>query len=361
MKIKQLKSIVVKKKLKVPRKNSFGIQKVRSGFFVKLTDKSGVEGFGEGFCNWPSFSGDYRDKYINELFKPLIQNFEFSRPEDLYYYLNKQTKKIKIQSGDFGPINHCLAAIDLASWDLFSKLEKKPLRNVLYKKPNCEIPLYASGLTKGNFEKFYPKIKKLNIKHIKIKVGFKHEEDLNFLKTISKLNFKTVMVDANQAWDEKEAIKRIKNLERINKLYWVEEPMIANCNVKSWIRLKTQISSCIAAGENHYGETDIISYLKNKCFDFYQPDITKYGGITSFINIYKKFKKQIKYITPHYLGSGPGLFASAHLISGVSKVPLEFDVTENQIRDAIFRNNLKIKNGNLILNKKPGIGINLKI
>ena len=49
MKIKQLKSIVVKKKLKVPRKNSFGIQKVRSGFFVKLTDKSGVEGFGEGF------------------------------------------------------------------------------------------------------------------------------------------------------------------------------------------------------------------------------------------------------------------------------------------------------------------------
>ena len=360
MKIKQLKSIVIKKKLKIPRKNSFGIQYFRSGFFVKLTDQNGVEGFGEGFCNWPSFSADYRDKYINEVFKPMTQNFEFSSPEDLYFYLNKQIKKIQIQSGDFGPINHCLAAIDLASWDLFSKLKKKPLRNVLYKKTYSEIPLYASGLTSGNFNKFYPKIKKYKIKHIKIKVGFKQEEDLNFLKIISKLNFKTIMVDANQAWDKLEAIQRIKNLEKINKLFWVEEPMIANCNPKSWLKLKKQISSSIAAGENHYGEAGIINYLNKKCFDFYQPDITKYGGITSFINIYKKYKKKIKFITPHYLGSGPGFFASAHLVSGISRVPLEFDVTENQIRDKIFQKNLKIKNGNLILNKKPGLGIKLK-
>tara|TARA_A100001011_G_scaffold96114_1_gene101115 strand:- start:6585 stop:7670 length:1086 start_codon:yes stop_codon:yes gene_type:complete len=360
MRIKQLKSIIVKKKLKVPRKNSFGTQKFRSGFFVKLTEQNGVEGYGEGFCNWPNFSADYRDKYINDLFKPLIQNFEFSNPEHLYFYLNNQTEKIKIQSGDFGAINHCLAAIDLAAWDLFSKLKKKPLRNILYKKPNSEIPLYASGLTKENFNKFYPNIKKFKINHIKIKVGFKEEEDLNFLKIISKLDFKTIMVDANQAWSEIEAIKRIRKLEKINKLYWVEEPIMANCNVKSWLKLKRKISSCIAAGENHYGETNIINYLNKKCFDFYQPDVTKYGGITSFINIYKKNKKKIKYITPHYLGSGPGLFASAHLVSGISNVPLEFDVTENRIRDTIFKKNLKIKNGNLILNNKPGIGIKLK-
>ena len=69
MRIKQLKSIIVKKKLKVPRKNSFGTQKFRSGFFVKLTEQNGVEGYGEGFCNWPNFSADYRDKYINDLFR----------------------------------------------------------------------------------------------------------------------------------------------------------------------------------------------------------------------------------------------------------------------------------------------------
>ena len=58
MRIKQLKSIIVKKKLKVPRKNSFGTQKFRSGFFVKLTEQNGVEGYGEGFCNWPNFSAE---------------------------------------------------------------------------------------------------------------------------------------------------------------------------------------------------------------------------------------------------------------------------------------------------------------
>jgi len=72
--IKKIKSIIVKKKLKVPRKNSFGTQKYRSGFFIKLIDKSGAVGFGEGFCNWPSFSADYRDKYIIDLFDPLLKN-----------------------------------------------------------------------------------------------------------------------------------------------------------------------------------------------------------------------------------------------------------------------------------------------
>ena len=357
--IKKIKSIIVKKKLKVPRKNSFGTQKYRSGFFIKLIDKSGAVGFGEGFCNWPSFSADYRDKYIIDLFDPLLKNLEFLHPEQLHLYLKDKTKKITIQSGDFGPINQCIAAIDLAAWDLFAKLKKKPLRNILFKNPISKISLYASGLTQSNFYKFYPRIKKLKLKHIKIKVGFKEEEDMQFLKLISKLNFETIMVDANQAWNELEAINRISNLEKISKLYWVEEPIIANSSIKSWLNLKKNILSYVSAGENHYGEEDVMKYLNKQCFDFYQPDITKYGGITSFMYIYKKYKKKIKYLTPHYLGSGPGFFASANLISGISKAPLEFDVTENKIRDRIFKKNLQIKNGKLILNDKPGIGINL--
>jgi hypothetical protein len=74
--------------------------------------------------------------------------------------------------------------------------------------------------------------------------------------------------------------------------------------------------------------------------------------------IFNKYKKNIKNITPHYLGSGPGLFASAQLISGVSNIPLEFDVTENEIRDKIFEKNLKIEKGKLILNQRAGIGVN---
>jgi|TARA_B100000780_G_scaffold7125_1_gene5390 D-galactarolactone cycloisomerase len=359
MKIIKIKSIVIKKKLKIPRKNSFGIQNFRSGFFVKLIDNMGKTGYGEGFCNWPSFSASYRNKYIKNIFEPLIKKYEFNHPIKLYNYLKENTKKIKIQSGDIGPINHCIAAIDIAAWDLYAKIKGKTLRDILYKNPKSSIPLYASGLTINNFHKFYPKIKKFKLNNIKIKVGFKEEEDIEFLRLISKLNFKSVMIDANQAWKYNEAIKRILNLEKITKLYWVEEPIIASSSVNKWKSLRKNISTNIAAGENHYGSADVKKYIKSKCFDFYQPDITKYGGISSFIEIYKDCKKDIKFLTPHYLGSGLGLFASANLISGISNIPMEFDITENEIRDEIFKKNLKIHQGKLILNKKPGIGINL--
>ncbi len=360
MKIVKINSIIVKKKLKIPRKNSFGVQNFRSGFFVKVIDNNGIVGYGEGFCNWPNFSAAYRNKYIKNIFGPLIKNYEFDNPIKLYTYLKEKTKRIKIQSGDFGPINHCIAAIDIAVWDMFAKSKMKPLRNILYINPKKNIPLYASGLTKNNFHKFYSKIKKFNLYNIKIKVGFSEEEDLNFLKIISKLKFNNVMIDANQAWSLKEAIQRINKLEKIQKLYWVEEPIIANCHVSKWKTLKKKTNTLIAAGENHYGQNEVRKYLINKCFDFYQPDITKYGGISSFLNIYKKNKINIRYLTPHYLGSGIGLFASAHLISGLSNMLLEFDVTENSIRDDIFKNNLKVNKGKLVLNAKPGLGIDLK-
>ena len=360
MKIKKIKSLVIKKKLKIPRKNSFGVQNFRSGFFVKLIDDEGNEGFGEGFCNWPGFSANYRDQYIKIFFGPLLENYEFKNPSHLFNYLQESTKRIEIQSGDFGAINQCIAAIDIASWDLYAKFKKKPLRNLLFKNPKSKIYLYASGLTLNNFNKFYPIIKKNKFKFIKIKVGFKEEEDIEFLKIISKLKFKLVMVDANQAWNCKEAIKRINNLQKINKLYWIEEPIIASSSVDVWKTLRRNIAINIAAGENHYGEKDIKKYIQNKCFEFYQPDITKYGGITCFMNIYNKYKKNIKNITPHYLGSGLGFFASAQIISGVSNIPLEFDVTENEIRDKIFKKNLKIEKGKLVLSQKPGIGIDFK-
>ena len=115
MEIKKIKSLAIKQKLKTPRKNSFGVQNFRSGFFVKLIDDEGNEGFGEGFCNWPDFSSNYRGKYIKNLFEPLIKNRKFQNPSHLFNYLQESTERIKIQSGDFGAINQCIAAIDIAS------------------------------------------------------------------------------------------------------------------------------------------------------------------------------------------------------------------------------------------------------
>ena len=62
----------------------------------------------------------------------------------------------------------------------------------------------------------------------------------------------------------------------------------------------------------------------------------------------------------HFLGSGVGLITSAHMMTAINNNGLlETDFNENPLRDNIFNEKIKITNGKIYLNNKPGIGFNL--
>jgi len=337
---------------------SFGQMQSRPGLILELTDTNNNIGLGEIWCNFPSDGAFYKFNLFKNIFANKLIKSNIKHPNDLVKFF-KLIKTIFIQSDDLGSYNSILSAIDCAYWDLMAKRKKTPLNKFINKKSSNNIEVYASGINSNSFLKSINNARLLGIKSFKIKTGFDNKLDKNLIEKIFKIrkSKENIMLDINQGWDLKNANSYIK---KINKypIFWIEEPISAKSSDKDYLNLIENSKVNLALGENVYNDNLVNILLRNKFLKFFQPDITKYGGISlvhKYIN--SKYKNKI-YL--HFLGSGVGLITSAHMMSAInSNGLLETDFNENPLRDNIFNETIKITNGKIYLNNDPGIGFNL--
>ena len=332
--------------------------KSRPALILELIDKNNNIGLGEIWCNFPSDGASYKFKLFKNIFVNKLINLNINDPKDLIKIF-KSVKTIFIQSDDLGSYNSILSAIDCALWDLLAKKKNKPLNKFINRNSVKNIEIYASGINPNSAIKSILEARNLGIKSFKIKIGFDNNLDLNLINKIINLRSsnENIMFDVNQGWNIKKANKYLKLLKQF-PIHWIEEPISAMTNDSEYLRLINTSKIPIALGENISNESQFELFLKNKNIQFIQPDITKFGGI-SFIQNYlnSKFKKKF-YL--HFLGSGVGFITSAHVMSAINKDGLlETDFNDNPLRDLIFRESIKILNGQILLSKRPGIGYSL--
>lgn len=348
--------------LNYPLKNyvitSFGLMNSRPALILELTDTDDNKGLGEIWCNFPSDGASYKFNLFKNIFVNKLINSSIRHPKDLRAIF-ESIKTIFVQSDDLGSYNSILSAIDCAYWDLIAKKKKIPLNKLINKKSSNNIEVYASGINSNSAINSIINARSLGIKSFKIKTGFDNKLDQRLIEDIFKIkkNKEKIMLDINQGWDLKKANFYIKKISKY-PIFWIEEPISARSSEKEYLNLIENSNVNLALGENVYNENLITNYLKNKYLKFFQPDITKYGGIT-LVNKYinSKYKNKI-YL--HFLGSGVGLITSAHMMSAInSNGLLETDFNENPLRDSIFNETIKITNGKIYLNNNPGIGFNL--
>ena len=348
--------------LDYPLKNyviaSFGLMKSRPALILELTDTDDNKGLGEIWCNFPSDGASYKFNLFKNIFVNKLINFSIRHPKDLRTIF-ESIKTIFVQSDDLGSYNSILSAIDCAYWDLIAKKKKIPLNKLINNKTANNIEVYASGINSNSAINNIINARSLGIKSFKIKTVFDNKLDQRLIKSIFKIkkNNEKIMLDINQGWDLKKANFYIKKISKY-PIFWIEEPISARSSEKEYLNLIKNSKVNLALGENVYNENLITNFLKNKYLKFFQPDITKYGGIT-LVNKYinSKYKNKI-YL--HFLGSGVGLITSAHMMSAInSNGLLETDFNENPLRGSIFNETIKITNGKIYLNNKPGIGFNL--
>ena len=348
--------------LDYPLKNyviaSFGLMKSRPALILELTDTDDNKGLGEIWCNFPSDGASYKFNLFKNIFVNKLINSSIRHPKDLRTIF-VSIKTIFVQSDDLGSYNSILSAIDCAYWDLIAKKKKIPLNKLINNKSSNNIEVYASGINSNSAINSIINARSLGIKSFKIKTGFDNKLDQRLIKSIFKIkkNNEKIMLDINQGWDLKKANFYIKKISKY-PIFWIEEPISARSSEKEYLNLIKNSKVYLALGENVYNENLITNFLKNKYLKFFQPDITKYGGIT-LVNKYinSKYKNKI-YL--HFLGSGVGLITSAHMMSAInSNGLLETDFNENPLRGSIFNETIKITNGKIYLNNNPGIGFNL--
>ncbi|HEX2910867.1 MAG TPA: mandelate racemase/muconate lactonizing enzyme family protein [Chloroflexia bacterium] len=124
-------------------------------------------------------------------------------------------------------------AVNQAVWDLQARELDMPLYRLLGG-TNNRVRAYASGLdfhmTMAEFRDFFRMAASQGFKAFKIKVGHPDIKwDLERLKALSEVvgAEATLMVDANEAWSPKEAIRRAYAYREAGfKIYWIEDPCL---------------------------------------------------------------------------------------------------------------------------------------
>jgi L-alanine-DL-glutamate epimerase-like enolase superfamily enzyme len=124
-------------------------------------------------------------------------------------------------------------AIDLALWDLEGKLLGLPVYRLLGG-TESRVPAYASGLdyhlSTEESCAFFGDAARRGFRAFKVKVGFRDVDfELERLAAILRAvgPGATLMVDANEAWSPKEAIRRARiYLEHGLDIYWLEDPCL---------------------------------------------------------------------------------------------------------------------------------------
>ena len=310
----------------------------KDNVFVKI-NKDGVVGYGEAAPN-VRYGEDHEKttKRINSV-KDLIENYDLwcfaELKEDLF-------KKIVDQ-------NCARCALDIAVLDWVGKKLNVPLYKFYgIDKAKTPITSFSIGIdTPDVIKQKVEEAEKYPI--LKIKVG--RENDKEIMNAVRSVTDKTVRVDANEGWKKKEiALEKIKWLKDMG-VEFVEQPMPSSMIEETkWLRDKVDMP--LVADEAVKTAADIPKL--SQAYDGINIKLMKAGGpqeAMRMIHLAKALKMKI--MLGCMIESSVAISAAAHLSPLVDWADLDGNLL---LREDPF-GGVEVKQGKLILNDKPGLGV----
>jgi L-alanine-DL-glutamate epimerase-like enolase superfamily enzyme len=208
---------------------------------------------------------------------------------DLIRNIRDKLRKLTDYQGTSGLCTFGIAAIDLALWDLLGKSLGVPVWKLLGAQ-RAAVPAYAMV---GWFELAIPELRgvcetamRQGFRGVKVKVGGGDlADDVARIKAVREVigDGVPLMVDANQAFDFSEALRRGRRYEELD-CRWFEEPLPAH-QTEAHIRLSERLDIPVAAGENRYGQQAFRDLIAGGGIGIVQPDLRRAGGVTDCMEI----------------------------------------------------------------------------
>jgi len=337
----------------------------RTIMILKLKTDEGITGWGEAtgpaFVHKTIIDLEYAPKLIG------MDPFESELIwENLYNCLQDHGQK--------GVAIEALSAIDIALWDIKSKALNMPLYRLLGGAFREKIKPYATGLyhresndIKGELVREALTYVEQGFLGIKLKVGFERiEHDIKKVEAIRKAIGDNInlMIDANHAYNAKDAIKLGKKVEEFN-ITWFEEPVPPE-DINGYIEVKNNINIPIAGGEAEFTRYGFHELINKRAIDIIQPDNCMMGGPSEYKKITTLASINNIQCTPHIWGSSIALAVGMQMAFSQPDFPkslnpqevwLELDRTPNIFREELSLIKPEMKNGYIYLPKEPGLGI----
>ena len=332
---------------------------------VKITTLDGQYGWGEGYG-----PANVLEAGIN-LLKPIVIGKNPLENEVIWSDMYRKT----LDFARRGILVASLSAIDVALWDLKGKILGLPVSVLLGGAQRSQVRPYATGLyfsdynnPSKDFDKEVRQYIRQGFKAIKMKVGLGIKEDYKNVKRMREVIGEDIelMIDSNHAYTLREAVTLAKKLEPFD-ISWFEEPLSPEY-YSQYNELRSKTTIPIAGGECEYLRFGFHQLLRNKSVDILQPDICASGGLTEAKKIAALASTYGIEIIPHTWGTAIGIHVALHFIANLESIPgrmmspdflMEFDQTENGLRDRLTYPKIEMVDGMIDIPKRPGLGIDI--
>jgi L-alanine-DL-glutamate epimerase-like enolase superfamily enzyme len=321
---------------------------------ITVVECQGFNGYGE--ASLPPYLEENTKTVFQFLAKAEKVLHDFDRPDDLESILKRIAE---IAEGNTA----AKASVDIALHDLKGKLEGRPCHTFWNqdKKNNSALSISTIGnaiitpdtsFTIGMDEPavILEKLKEAeDFNILKVKLG--GSTDFDLIEQIRSYTNKTISVDVNQGWKTKEdALERIEWLKDKNVLF-IEQPLNKlDLSGAAWLKERSPLP--IIADESFQRFSDL-EYVKD-CFHGINIKLMKCSGLNEAFKIIVRARKlNLKILIGCMAESSCAVSAAGQLSPLADWSDLDGPLL---IKNDLF-SGLNYANGKLILNDKPGIGV----
>jgi L-alanine-DL-glutamate epimerase-like enolase superfamily enzyme len=253
------------------------------GVVLRLKTDAGITGWAYSSFGMVSGGPKVVQTILENEIKPLLIGQDPAFPKriraDLWRALEYQ--------GVQGVTQFAMSAVDIAVWDILGKAAGMPVYKMLGAVRD-RMPAYAMcGWYRENDKDHSQYMRTIHAtldagyRAFKVKVGkYGLDDDVERIE----VGFKTagkgvrIMVDANQAFNRVEALRRGRVYQQLG-CFWYEEPIVPYDH-EGYAELAAALDMRIACGENEYNKH---AFMEGA--DVVQPDNRRAGGPTEWIEI----------------------------------------------------------------------------
>jgi L-alanine-DL-glutamate epimerase-like enolase superfamily enzyme len=262
------------------------------------------------------------------------------------------------KSGHAGAAFGTIGTLDSALWDIKAKAAGQPLWRLLGGRDRV-VPAYASGLdialSDDQLAAVYAAYADRGLRAAKLKGGLDVDRDLRRLCLVRDVLAEArpgprpgLMLDANESWTRKQAVRHVAELERSIDLIWVEEP-VRRWDAEGMVAVGRGVRASVAAGENLTGLEQFRPLLAAGAVDIVQ---TAAGwGVTHFLRVAALAHAYDLPVSP--IGTTPlGLVHAATAVPNHIATELQ-DLTP----PTGLTVDVSVEDGRFVLGDSPGVGL----
>ncbi len=333
---------------------AIGTMPTRPALLLKITDSDGCYGWGEVWANFPPRANRHKADIIEDVVAARLIGATFVEPREIQDRLRESLSIYFLHIGQGRVLEHILAGIDTALWDLALRKAGQTLAGHLGQNHDS-APAYVSSINAGDLDRLIPVHADLGQSHFKLKIGHLNGADRSVIEHARSLipEGGQLMIDCNQSWDLGAAKDFLASLEDLD-LAFAEEALPANSDPADWKELAHSTSIPLAGGENISSLDDFLT-MADAGMKVLQPDVAKWGGVTGALDLAGKMPDGTL-LWPHFMGTAVGQMAALSVTAAVgSESVCEMDVNANPLRTELCGDVLTISEGKVDLPDAPGL------